>query len=121
MLGLSQLQVADRLSVKPTALSNWENGTRAISLDIEQIDKALEGGGVLARASSDDGMGALARVNAVEYCTIMNKKVDAKSLLLRERDKRQVVAKDLHFTDTFARTTRNLNIELISSISNVDN
>ncbi len=48
MLGLSQLQVADRLSVKPTALSNWENGTRTISLDIEQIDKALEGGGVLA-------------------------------------------------------------------------
>lgn len=47
MLGLSQQQVAARLSVKATALSNWENGTRRISLDHEQIDDALDGGGVL--------------------------------------------------------------------------
>ena len=48
VLGLSQQQVADRLSVRPTALSNWELGTRRISVDIEQIDKALEADGALA-------------------------------------------------------------------------
>lgn len=48
MLGLSQTQVAERLSVKPTTLSNWENHNRAISIDIEQIDTALRADGVLA-------------------------------------------------------------------------
>lgn len=48
MLGWSQQQVADRLSVGSTALSNWEHGTRVISLDIEQIDRALGADGVLA-------------------------------------------------------------------------
>jgi transcriptional regulator with XRE-family HTH domain len=48
VLGLSQQQVAGRLAVRPTALSNWELGARAISVDIEQIDKALEADGVLA-------------------------------------------------------------------------
>jgi transcriptional regulator with XRE-family HTH domain len=47
VLGRSQLQVASRLAVKATALSNWENGARAISIDIDQIDTALEGDGVL--------------------------------------------------------------------------
>ncbi len=31
-----------------TALSNWEHGTRLISIDIEQIDRVLEANGVLA-------------------------------------------------------------------------
>jgi hypothetical protein len=47
ILGLSQQQVASRLSVMPTALSNWENGTRTISIDLDLIDSALEGDGVL--------------------------------------------------------------------------
>lgn len=48
VLGWSQQQVAERLSVGSTALSNWEHGTRVISLDIEQVDRALEADGVLA-------------------------------------------------------------------------
>jgi transcriptional regulator with XRE-family HTH domain len=48
VLGWSQQQVADRLSVGSSALSNWEHGTRLISIDIEQIDRALEANGVLA-------------------------------------------------------------------------
>ncbi|MCP3987823.1 MAG: helix-turn-helix domain-containing protein [Actinomycetia bacterium] len=48
MLKLSQQQVADRLSVRPTALSNWELGARSMSLDMHQIDEALEADGVLA-------------------------------------------------------------------------
>lgn len=48
VLGLSQIQTAERLSVQPTALSNWENGARAISLDIAQLDDVLDGDGVLA-------------------------------------------------------------------------
>jgi transcriptional regulator with XRE-family HTH domain len=47
VLGLSQQQVAARLSVKPTALSNWENGARTISIDLDHVDRALDGGGVL--------------------------------------------------------------------------
>lgn len=47
MLGLSQQQVADRLSVKPTALSNWENDARAVSIELGQVDEALDGGGTL--------------------------------------------------------------------------
>lgn len=47
VLGLSQQQVADRLSVKATALSNWENGNRAISIDHDQVDRALGSDGVL--------------------------------------------------------------------------
>ena len=47
MLGLSQQHVAARLSVKPTALSNWENGARTISIDLAQVDEALDGDGVL--------------------------------------------------------------------------
>ncbi len=45
---MSQQQVADRLMVKPTALSNWENGTRAISIGLDHIDEQLDAGGALA-------------------------------------------------------------------------
>lgn len=48
MLGLPQQQVAERLSVGSTALSNWEHGTREISIGFDQIDQALDGGGALA-------------------------------------------------------------------------
>ncbi|MGI9612899.1 MAG: helix-turn-helix domain-containing protein [Acidimicrobiales bacterium] len=47
VLGSSQQQVASRLSVKPTALSNWENGARAMSIDPNLVDAALDGNGVL--------------------------------------------------------------------------
>ncbi len=47
VLGLSQQQVAERLSVGSTALSNWEHGTREISIGFDQIDQALDGGGAL--------------------------------------------------------------------------
>jgi transcriptional regulator with XRE-family HTH domain len=45
---MSQPQVAERLAVRPTALSNWENGARDISLDSATIDRALAADGVLA-------------------------------------------------------------------------
>ena len=48
VIGLSQQQAAERLSVKPSALSNWERGARHISIDLEQLDDLLEGGGALA-------------------------------------------------------------------------
>ncbi|MDH4363605.1 MAG: helix-turn-helix domain-containing protein, partial [Acidimicrobiia bacterium] len=48
VLGLSQQQVAERLSVGSTALSNWEHGTRDISIGFDQIDHALDGNGTLA-------------------------------------------------------------------------
>lgn len=48
VLGLSQQKAAERLSVQPSALSNWERGARAISIDHEQLDELLEGDGVLA-------------------------------------------------------------------------
>ncbi len=41
--GLTQQQAAERLNVQPSALSNWERGTRAISLDLEDVDSALKG------------------------------------------------------------------------------
>ncbi|MEZ5407481.1 MAG: helix-turn-helix transcriptional regulator [Acidimicrobiales bacterium] len=41
--GLTQQQAAERLNVQPSALSNWERGTRAISLDLEDVDNALKG------------------------------------------------------------------------------
>lgn len=41
--GLTQQQAAERLNVQPSALSNWERGTRAISLDLEDVDGALKG------------------------------------------------------------------------------
>lgn len=45
---LSQQQLADRLSVGRTAVSNWEKGTRLASVDIKRIDDALDAEGVLA-------------------------------------------------------------------------
>lgn len=48
VLGLSQQQAADRLSVQPSALSNWEHDARAISIDIHELDRALGADGVLA-------------------------------------------------------------------------
>lgn len=47
-MGLSQQAAAERLSVKPSALSNWERGARQISLDLDQLDQLLDGDGVLA-------------------------------------------------------------------------
>jgi len=41
--GLTQQQAAERLNVQPSALSNWERGTRAISLHLEDVDTALKG------------------------------------------------------------------------------
>lgn len=41
--GLTQQQAAERLNVQPSALSNWERGTRAISLDLDDVDNALKG------------------------------------------------------------------------------
>ncbi|MEL7155033.1 MAG: helix-turn-helix transcriptional regulator [Actinomycetota bacterium] len=48
VLGLSQQKAAERLSVQPSALSNWERGARAISIDHNQLDELLEGDGALA-------------------------------------------------------------------------
>lgn len=48
VLGLSQQRAAERLSVQPSALSNWERGARAISIDHAQLDELLEGDGALA-------------------------------------------------------------------------
>ncbi len=47
VLQVSQQRVASRLSVQPTAFSNWENNARAISLDLDLIDDALGGDGLL--------------------------------------------------------------------------
>lgn len=44
---LTQKEVATRLNVRSSALSNWERGTRAISFDLAEIDTALEGGNAL--------------------------------------------------------------------------
>jgi transcriptional regulator with XRE-family HTH domain len=58
--GLTQQQAADRLNVQPSALSNWERGTRAISLDLEEVDAALRGDralhGLLWALGSPDGI-----------------------------------------------------------------
>lgn len=48
VLGWTQQQVADRLNVRPNALSNWERGERTMSIDARILDQALEGGGLLA-------------------------------------------------------------------------
>ena len=47
VLGWTQQQAADRLSVRHSALSNWERGERAISLDLDEVDHALDGGSLL--------------------------------------------------------------------------
>lgn len=49
ILGVSQKQAATRLSTGPTALSNWEAGTRDISIGLDRLDDELGGGtGVLS-------------------------------------------------------------------------
>ncbi|MEM7338940.1 MAG: helix-turn-helix transcriptional regulator [Actinomycetota bacterium] len=48
ILAISQQQAAERLSVQPSALSNWEHGARAVSIELDQLDAALDGNGVLA-------------------------------------------------------------------------
>lgn len=48
VLGWTQQQAAERLNVRPNALSNWERGQRAISLDLPHVDRALEGNHLLA-------------------------------------------------------------------------
>ncbi|MEM9560970.1 MAG: helix-turn-helix transcriptional regulator [Actinomycetota bacterium] len=47
VLGWTQQQAADRLNVRHSALSNWERGERAISLDLDEVDDALDGGRLL--------------------------------------------------------------------------
>ena len=47
ILGWTQQQAASALNVRPNALSNWERGERAISLDLGQLDVGLKGEGVL--------------------------------------------------------------------------
>jgi len=48
VLGWTQQQAADRLNVRPNALSNWERGQRAISIDLDDLDAALDGQHMLA-------------------------------------------------------------------------
>ena len=48
VLGLTQQEAAERLNVRPSALSNWERGTRAISIDLSDLDDALKGEQTLA-------------------------------------------------------------------------
>ncbi|MGI9597569.1 MAG: helix-turn-helix domain-containing protein [Acidimicrobiales bacterium] len=43
VLGLTQQEAAERLNVRASALSNWERGKRAISLDLSEVDEALKG------------------------------------------------------------------------------
>lgn len=47
VLALTQQQAADRLNVQPSSLSNWERDARAISIDLDDLDEALKGEGVL--------------------------------------------------------------------------
>ena len=47
-MGWSQQQLAAHLSVGSSTVSNWENGSRHISLDLAALDAALDAGGVLA-------------------------------------------------------------------------
>ena len=47
ILGWSQQQLAVHLSVGSSTVSNWENGSRQISLDLVALDGALDAGGVL--------------------------------------------------------------------------
>ena len=48
VLGWTQQQAAERLNVRPNALSNWERGERAISVDLQVLDDVLEGRQLLA-------------------------------------------------------------------------
>lgn len=48
VLGWTQQQAADRLNVRPNALSNWERGERAISIELDALDDALMGNRLLA-------------------------------------------------------------------------
>jgi transcriptional regulator with XRE-family HTH domain len=48
VLGWSQHRMAQRLSVSPTAVSNWEHGRRELPVDSELLDQLLDAGGVLA-------------------------------------------------------------------------
>jgi len=45
---ISQRDLAHRLSVRPSTLSNWESGARAISISRSEIDAAMNAGGALA-------------------------------------------------------------------------
>lgn len=47
VLHLTQQEAAERLNVRSSALSNWERGTRTISVDLAEIDDALKGEQVL--------------------------------------------------------------------------
>lgn len=47
ILGWTQQQAAESLNVRPSALSNWERGDRAVSLELADLDEALKGEGVL--------------------------------------------------------------------------
>ncbi len=48
VLGLTQQEAAERLNVRPSAVSNWERGDRAISIDLGELDEALKGEQALA-------------------------------------------------------------------------
>lgn len=48
VLGWTQQQAADRLNVRHNALSNWERGERAISIELTELDDALEGNRLLS-------------------------------------------------------------------------
>lgn len=48
VLGWTQKQAADRLNVRHNALSNWERGERAISIDLADLDAALDGNRLLS-------------------------------------------------------------------------
>ena len=48
VLGLKQHEAAERLAVESSTVSNWERNTRTSSLDLETLDRALAGDGVLA-------------------------------------------------------------------------
>lgn len=45
---VSQRELADRLMVRPSTLSNWESGLRAISIGYQDVDAGLDADGVLA-------------------------------------------------------------------------
>ncbi|MGH1491645.1 MAG: helix-turn-helix transcriptional regulator [Acidimicrobiales bacterium] len=46
--GISQRELADELGVARTAVTNWEQGSRMVSLDFERVDQTLQADGVLA-------------------------------------------------------------------------
>lgn len=47
VLGLTQQEAAERLNVRPSAVSNWERDTRTISIDLAELDEGLKGEHVL--------------------------------------------------------------------------